>query len=287
MTDAKRLIGDFVPSLRESPFRIAPERVHELMEEMEGEAWPLDITDGPANFEAFPTTKEIKGTYAALLSLWAVAASVRVLMILMQTASEKGISQVVIVPGGPGSEAIELKNAALALIRSDTFHWGDAPVAPDPTAAPSTADGLTNNLFLAAASFVILHECGHIVLGHQAYTSLLHQQEREADAWAVSWILDRVPDERHREFRTLAICVAFIWIGLVDDVRRAQTTHPPAAQRFGDAFNRFGDVPEYSLALEISSYALKAFFDPTTALPQADHALDAFIKRLIEYSRSR
>lgn len=287
MTDAERLMRDFVPSLRESPFRIAPERVDDLIAEMKGEAWPLDVVDGPANFEAFPTTKEIKGTYAAMLSLWAVAASVRVLMALAQTAAETGISQIVIVPGSSGAEAIELKNAALALIRNETFRWGDALLVPDPTAAPSSADGLTNNLFLAAASFVVLHECGHIVLGHQASTSLLHQQEREADAWAVSWILDQAPDEMHREFRTLAICVALIWIGLVDEIRRAHTTHPPAAQRFGDAFHRFGDVPEYSLALEISSYALKAFFDPTTTLPQADHALDAFIERLIEYSRGR
>lgn len=287
MTDAERLMSGFVPSLRESPFRIAPERTHELLALMGGEPWVLEIVDKAANFEAFPTFKEIEGTYSALLSLWAVAASVRVLSVLMQTAAEKNLSDVIIVPGAPGSSAIELKNAALELIRNKDFRWDDAPAEPNVAACPSSPDGLTNNLFLAAASFVVLHECGHLVLGHHAYTALMHQQEREADAWAVSWILDQAPSDAHREFRTLAICVAFIWIGLIDEVRRAASTHPPAAQRFADAFNDFGDIPTDSPALEISYYALKAFFDPTTNLPQADSAKDGFISRLIDYTRSR
>ncbi len=287
MTDAERLMRGFVHSLRESPFRIAPERADELLAQMGGEAWVLEIVDGPANFEAFPATRDIEGTYAALLSLWAVAASIRVLSVLTQTAVEMNLSQVVITPGGAGSAAIELKNAALALIRNEEFSWDVAPVVPDSAADPSSPDGLTNNLFLAAASFVVLHECGHLVLGHQAYTALMHQQEREADAWAVSWILHKVPSDAHREFRTLAICVAFIWIGLINEVRQATSTHPPAAQRFADAFNNFGNVPTESPALEVSYYALKAFFDPTTDLPQADSAKDGFTDQLIDYTRSR
>jgi len=95
-------------------------------------------------------------------------------------------------------------------------------------------------------------------------------------------LLNQVPDEKHREFRMLAICVAFIWIGLIDEIRRAGSTRPPAAQRLSDGFTQFGEPPENSVALEISSYVLKAFFDPTTSLPQP---VGAFIDRLIGYSR--
>lgn len=101
--------------------RIAPESVHELLAQMGRETWVLEIVDGPANFEALPATRAIKGTYAALLSLWAVAASVRVLSVLTQTAAKVNLSQVVITPGGPGCAANELKNAALALIRNEEF----------------------------------------------------------------------------------------------------------------------------------------------------------------------
>ena len=105
--------------------------------------------------------------------------------------------------GRVGSEINELKNAALALIRSEAFSWSGVPAEPNTLAEPSSQDGLINNLFLAAASVVILHECGHIALGHQVHTTLMHQQEREADAWAVKWILEQAPGEPQREFRTV------------------------------------------------------------------------------------
>ncbi|RYH00334.1 MAG: hypothetical protein EON58_00520 [Alphaproteobacteria bacterium] len=101
------------------------------------------------------------------MSLWAVAAAVRVLSVLTQTAAEMNRSQVVIEPGGPGPAAIGLRNAASALIRNREFSWDGALAEPHSIADPSQ-DGLTNNLFLTAASFVVLHECGHLVLEHQA-----------------------------------------------------------------------------------------------------------------------
>lgn len=53
MTDAERIMLGFVPSLRESPFRIAPERADELLAQMGGETWVLEIVDGPAKFRSF------------------------------------------------------------------------------------------------------------------------------------------------------------------------------------------------------------------------------------------
>ncbi|MBG6148112.1 hypothetical protein IWQ51_006268 [Labrenzia sp. EL_142] len=287
MTDAKRLMLNFIPLLRESPFRIAPERAEELLVQMGGRAWVLEIMDGPANFEALPKIREIEGTYAALLSLWAVTASVVILGKLARTAEDLKLSQIVIKPGGPGSAVIELKNAAKALIRSEKYSWDSVPAVPNATAGSTSEDGQINNLFLAAASFVILHECGHLLKEHKKYTVLLHQQELEADSWAVSWVLKKVPNEHQREFRTLAVCIAFIWIGLIDEVRQATSTHPPAAQRFSDAFEIFGDVPTESVALEIGQYALKAFFNPTAECPQADCTKEGFISRLIEYLRRK
>lgn len=287
MSDAERLMQSFVGSLAESPFRIAPERVAELAAEMGGDPWPLDIGSGQANFIAYPSEKEIGGTYAAMLSLWAVAAAVVSMLNLTRTAVANGVSTIVIEPHGPGSEVIEFKHAAIALIRNPAASWSE--VLPDPAlSAPlSTADGLVTNLFLAAASVVVLHECGHIVLKHIPGSPQARQQEFEADAWAVDWILAKVVDAKEREFRTLAICVAFIWIGLIDDVRRATTTHPHAAHRLGQAFDRFSGLTDESEALEIGSYVLKAFFDPTTDLPQADNAREGFVDRLIDYSRSQ
>ncbi|MGV1822313.1 hypothetical protein G6L32_24225 [Agrobacterium tumefaciens] len=287
MTDAERLMQGFVHLLAQSPFRIAPERVDELVREMQGEPWPLDITAGRANFTAYPLEKKITGTYAAMLSIWAVAAAVLAMMNLVRAAAAAGKSTIVIEPGGPGSEVVEFKHAAVALIRDSAASWSADLPAPYHAAPLSTPDGLVANLFLAAASVVVLHECGHIVQKHLPDSPQAHQQEFEADAWAVDWILAKVMDAKEREFRTLAICVAFIWIGLIDDVRRGGTTHPHAAQRLGQAFEQFSGLTDESEALEIGSYMLKAFFDPTTDLPQADCAREGFVDRLIDYVRSR
>ena len=109
--------------------------------------------------------------------------------------------------------------------------------------------------------------------------------ELAADDWAVRWILDRALDHREREFRILAICIGFLWIGLIDEVRGTGSTHPPAARRLEKSFEKFDDAPDDSVAFEVTAYALKAFFDPSTALPRPAHGREAFIDQLIAYTR--
>lgn len=287
MTDAKSLTHGFVEALRQSPFRIAPERAQTLMQQSERSVWTFDFSEGSVNFRAFPQCKHVEGTYAALLSLWAVAAAARSLQVLTRAASTGGDEQVAIEPGGPGSDSVELKNAAMALIHNPNSAWPTTLLNPNPEADPSSESGLINNLFLGAASFVILHECGHLVHDHQEYTSLLHEQEYEADGWAVSWMLDGDITVEHREFRVLAIGIAFIWIGLIDKVRQARSTHPTGAQRLGKAFEKFINLSKDSIALELCSYVIKVFFLPTTRHPPADHAEDAFVRCLMDFTRCR
>ncbi|MXP44863.1 phage exclusion protein Lit family protein [Allopontixanthobacter sediminis] len=285
-SDSERLTTGFFSQIRESPFRIAPERAIELVDEMGGETWPLDFASGSANFEALPNSKTIEGTYAALLSLWAVAASVWAIFSTARMAREAGYEQLDLMTLPAGRMAMELKRAALEIIRNPDAPWDEALPDPDPGASRSSFDGLINNLFLAAVSFVVLHEIGHLVMGHQAYSGRSHDQEREADEWAIAWILKSPPSDKHRDFRAAAICVAFVWIGLIDEVRRSKVTHPPANQRLGEAFNYFEKLGDDSLAFEISSYALKAYFDPVSENPADENPLDGFISSLMAYSRS-
>lgn len=285
MTDAEKLTSAFAALLRESPFRIALERQDELFQVMDGVAWTFDTAPGHANFTARVGEKSIEAAHSALLSLWAVAASVRVLMVLMNTAADLELDEVTISPGGAGSEVVEFKHAAIALIRDPLASWPRELPAPDPDAEANSENGLLNNLFLGAASFVILHECAHIALKHRHDSNTRRDDELAADDWAVRWILDRAQDHLEREFRILAICIGFIWIGLIDEVRGTSLTHPPAARRLEKSFEKFDDAPDYSVAFEVSSYALKAFFDPSTALPRPAHGRAAFIDQLIAYTR--
>lgn len=293
MTDAEKLTSAFAALLGESPFRIALERQDELLRAMNGVAWTFDTTPGKANFTARPGEKSIEATHSALLSLWAVAASVRALMVLMSTAADIGLDEVIISPGGVGSEVIEFKHAASALIRDPLASWPEELPEPVPTAKANSEDSLVNNLFLGAAGFVILHECAHIILEH-GYDSLNRREDEfAADNWAVHWILDCVQDPQQREFRIIAICVGLLWIGLIDEVRGNSSTHPSAAHRFEKSFAQFDDAAVNfddgtvnSVAFELASYALKAFFNPSTPLPRPEHAREALIDQLIAYIRS-
>lgn len=69
------------------------------------------------------------------------------------------------------------------------------------------------------------------------------------------------------------------------------TVNPPQQKRVSEsvkeAFERFSGLSNESEALEIGSHMLKAFFDPTTHLPQADCAKEGFADRLIDYIRSQ
>jgi hypothetical protein len=206
---------------------------------------------------------------------------------ITKNAAALGLTKIIIEQGAQGSEVIEFKLLAEALIKNEAFPWVNAPADPNVAADLNSSDGLVTNLFLAAASVVVLHECAHIVLQHQPTTTRLHEQEFEADHWAVAWVLDKVQNEHEREFRALAVYTALIWVGLIDGVRQAKSTHPSAASRLGKAFENIAGLGNNSPALEIGSYVLKAFFDPATDLPQPECAKDSFRDRLIDYIRSR
>lgn len=132
----------------------------------------------------------------------------------------------------------------------------------------------------------ILHECAHIALKHRHDSITRLDDELAADDWAVRWILDRAEKQLHREFRILSICIGFLWIGLIDEVRGSSPTHPSAARRLEKSFEQFDDGPEESVAFEIGSYALKAFFDPSTATPRPADGREAFVEQLIAYIRA-
>ncbi|MCD4511954.1 hypothetical protein LQT97_11980 [Brucella pseudogrignonensis] len=113
MTDAERLMRDFVPSLAASPFRIAAESVDELVKIMGVEPWLLEIGPGRANFTACQDKQEITGTYAAMLSLWAVSASV---LAMTEISDAAFAANLVIEQGGPGSKVVEFQHLAVGLL---------------------------------------------------------------------------------------------------------------------------------------------------------------------------
>lgn len=283
MTDAERLAGGFASSLAKAPFGIAPEAANDLAE-IGVDAWELVFRDGDGTFKALLDRKEIAVYFAGLLSLWAVAkAALIVANAGMVAARTAGASADI---GPLTGEAFALLSAAEQLIRNPAASWPSAFAKPDPAAAQGSTEWADNNLFMAAAGWVMLHEVAHVYLNHHDATTqaLLKSQEHEADEWATKWVLNGVTDDKIREFRILAVGVGIVWIGLIDKVKGKSNTHPHAAERLTRC-EPFFCASELSPSLEMLSYVLKAFFDPATPVQPVDTPAEAFVEELIRYGR--
>lgn len=280
MTDAERLMRSYDDLLAQSPSRIAPERADTLLSTIfAGKVLDLEFTSGPANFEAALDVPKVTASFSALMSLWAVArASLQIAQAVADARRNNRLS-LPVDPGTPLYEAHQLIATARGLIENPDLPWPEHLPLPQPTASSATPDAGINNLFLGAAGWVILHEIGHIHLKHEIDTidSIRRQQEFEADLWATKWILDEAPSDQRREFRILCITTGLVWLGLINTVRRATISHPPAAQRLLNCTDEFLR-DDLSPALEMAGDVLKVVFDPSADLSPSEHPADAFVQ---------
>jgi len=136
-------------------------------------------------------------------------------------------------------------------VRGNPAAWPDD--LPHPQANPTDEQGqLTNELFLGAIGFAVLHEIGHIVRVHRGMHLSLdekHRQEFEADAWAYNWVMDRWRDYLphtplvHKKRCTLiASLFALIAIMHVRSPRNVETSdHPNTIDRLLELLNTHAD----------------------------------------------
>lgn len=268
MNTTREIMQPFFDDVAASPFRIAPERAAEMDERLKAEGVEdLLFVDGKARFVAMPgADAHIRASAAGLASLWALSyVAFRFMDIGSRLAAspEGQQSGQLVVSADPVYR--ELVEFARRLYQADE-PWPDELPQPVHGAPFGTIDGCANNLFLAATSWVLLHEIGHMTLGHSRFKSesLRLSQEEEADRFAVLWPLDKCPTVQEREFRVLAIIVALAWLFMFELTSRGGGDHPAAIMRFWQAASLF-DVPDDSPALENGVYALKAIFDAEAA----------------------
>ena len=273
MITTKEAMRPFADDVAAAPFLIAPERAEELSARLG--KWGLSellIVDGKARFVAMPgEDPHIRVSSAGLAGLWALS---YVAYRFMDVGSRAAAS-----PEGKRADQLvvradpvfrSLVAFARRLYDADEAWPEDLP-RPFAGAGIDTIDGKANTLFLAATSWVLLHEIAHMISGHSSKVSeaLRLTQEEEADRFAVDWPLAQCPSAMQREFRVMAIIVALAWLFLYEQTSRGGGDHPAAIVRFWQAASRFG-VPDDSPALENGFYALKAIFDEETAGMPAD-----------------
>ena len=201
---AEPLIRAFDPPLGGVIFHAAPEQQDELAAYLNSSFKGLELWDGPVNFWADAKGNIVRGSFSGLLSLWAACRAA--LLIADAGVQTLRRSETVISAEDPAViEAWKLVGAADALIRDKAAEWPDGLVRPDLN-ADDVASKSANNLFLFASAWALLHEIGHLKLGHSGEVTAdeRKQQEVEADAFANRWLLQNCPPE-HIEFRTFGV----------------------------------------------------------------------------------
>jgi SAM-dependent methyltransferase len=252
---------------RRTPFNIAPERAAELAEEVFGTGdWTISPRAFKADFRAIVSEKAIVVSWAGLASLWCVAYVAYAVMQLGSLASR--------APGAKGASGIDFGQQwfelnldgyvdfAKRLIHKDE-PWPIGITAPDAKPSDGSHENKINNLFFGALSWILLHEIGHVRHDHDETlpADQMRRQERQADDFATSWVLDDTGSGLSREFRVLMVVTALAWLFVFEAAGGQGASHPPVIQRFRDAAAKF-DLGERSPALENASYLLKAMFDP-------------------------
>jgi hypothetical protein len=280
MSTTREIMQPFFDDVAASPFRIAPERADEMAQRLaEAGVVELLFVDGHARFVAMPGEHpHIRVSAAGLASLWALSyVAYRFMDVGSRAAAspEGRLAGQLVVYAHPAYR--DLVEFARRLYQADES-WVDELPRPVQSAAIGTIDGCANNLFLAATSWVLLHEIGHMTLGHNRLMSESQRlsQEEQADRFAILWPLEKCPSAREREFRVLAIIIALAWLFLFERTSRGGGDHPAAIMRFWQAASFF-DVLDDSPALENGVYALKAIFDAEAAdMPEDMPARAAF-----------
>ncbi|MGO8126402.1 hypothetical protein GR211_05095 [Rhizobium leguminosarum] len=264
-----------------TPFNIAPERAELLANEIFGKrGWRLGAVHTKANFYARPEEAAVDVSFAGMASLWCLSyAAFHIFDVGCRAQRTLKLPGPATVDVGKEFHELQLQNYigfARELFKAN-LNWRPDIQMPVANAGFDTPDGLINNVFFGALSWIILHEIGHVHYNHLEHIPPGQRvsQEFQADNFATTWILDDAGAGRQREFRILMITVALTWLFLCELERGQGDTHPPTIIRFRAASSIFS-AGQRSAGLQYSSYLLKAVLDPKTESPLFEDAMEMF-----------
>jgi hypothetical protein len=241
----------------------APEKASEL-DELFGKwdiSFELDEFNDRKGFSADVANRVIIVRQKRLERLWAIAFAYY--RFYREVSQQKVANQSVrVIDLTTKPELVEagllLKWAIESFVKSDSGNpitqWPDDLPRPKPDDATGSDEECASELFLAGTSFVLHHEVAHIVLAHEPYTQLESvdciRQEKDADYYAVDWMLDGLGNEFDPLFqkRALGVCVGLISLSSlyihVYAKEMVADTHPPAYDRLYQVIERHVHDPD-------------------------------------------
>jgi hypothetical protein len=269
----KELMEPFAKHLMGTPVAIAPERKHELWEDVvRREKWTFELHEGRADYFADTGDHVVAATYAGLAALWCLAYMSYQMMDLLGTAQQihggRKDSPPAVDIGGEWKR-LNLKaylDYAEQLMVADA-PWPEGLEQPNARAPFRSVPGRINNTFLGAVAFILLHEVAHVHHRDVNDNRLRWMQEDRADRFAARWMLDKAGKGRKREFRIVMITIALLYIFFMERRWGPTAMYPTAYERL-EAASRYFHAGKRSGGLSAACGMLKAVLDPKTRPPK-------------------
>lgn len=222
------------PDIERCPFLAAPERSPDLNALITSLGITLAFEhDTALTFSAFPKSKQVISPVVGMETLWCVGHFAFVLNQEMSHDSKLGIYQFDSAANARRRGAADLLNCAYDCVRGGRQHFTWPNSLPQPSASPVRAsdEHVANELFLISLAWILLHEIGHLSLGHIENSPTSVEDETQADSFATSWLLRDCTDPAIRQKRSLGPIVACLWLYLHELHHRSITTHPHVEDR--------------------------------------------------------
>lgn len=266
-----KLIESLIPEILKSPHLIAPERVEELHAFCESRKIEvhLDAPDNYWDFSADIYRGRIGISLQALEHLWACC---RYFQPLYDHHVTHKTPFPIVESAIPGIEAakrlfLKARNAERGTYPFALSTGGLNPEDQDP-ATPAT-----NQFFLMAVAFILLHEMAHIHFKHEGWQSIPNEQKRkdelEADRWAMDWILgkwsEHNTDPKFFAKRCMALTLALSYMSCLQirSGSKPDSTHPSVIERFQQFYLRYAEeittTPYGASCYTITVVALNVF----------------------------
>lgn len=261
-------IRRIIPNVLDSLIRIAPEREAETRALLEGVRF--ELTDEP-DFD-FHARKDgvISIPERGVELLWVVS------YVFWQryTAYKNAVAAIAagsVPPDAQLQPSLDLIDWALA--NQDIEHPGLPwpPALPEPTGFEASVgeprpERVADELAMCALGWLLHHELAHIT--NDDFRKVPPEQsrarEREADAAATRWLLDRAPQGMPTDKRALGIAVATVTLAALEiegpPKRPELRTHPPAAERIDESLTHpaLGDD---NTIFVVAAIGLRLFMD--------------------------
>ncbi len=224
--------------------RIAPEKAHEIEQfRIKHNPCAVFTNDKKFSFRVNTKSKEIMLPTVALEYLWCACYAFYVIYQEYCTANNGQSHELDLNGNARTKDALSLYKWGVDQLEQDTLRdWPNDKPMPDEGTHEDIK--VANELYLCSAAWILHHEIGHIIHGHEhgpINDEQSRAQENEADKTATKWILDAVEDEAVLKKRGLGVAIAILVLTSQDILAGEfkETTHPKSFLRLYDAITPY------------------------------------------------